>query len=614
MPTLPAIEDHGIIGDLHTAALVGMDGAIDFLCAPRFDSPSIFGRLLDPEAGSFDLYPELPEPRQKQLYLPDTNILLTRFLSEDGIAEISDFMPVGPAEENGRRIIVRRAKAVHGRIRFRVRCAPRYDYGRVAPRLEICEDGAVIRPAEGAGPVLRLHARHALHAEDGAVVADFELETDSATAFVLEILDEDTSPLASAEPRYVADTFKRTADYWRGWTARSAYQGRWREMVHRSALTLKLLSYRPAGSIVAAPTFGLPETIGGARNWDYRFTWIRDASFTIYALIRLGLLEEAGAFMGWVRERCMELEESGALQIMYGIDGRRELTEHTLDHLAGYRGSSPVRIGNGAYDHVQLDIYGELMDSIYLYDKHGERIAHDLWNDVVSMVSWVCENWRRPDTGIWEVRGGPQDFLHSRVMCWVAVDRGIRLARKRSLPHPDRHWKETRDSIYRDIFEHFWHPEKEAFTQVRGGTALDASALLMPLVRFIAPTDPRWLSTLAAIERELMDDSLVYRYRNEEGASDGLEGVEGTFSMCSFWFAECVSRAGDPAKARFLFDKTLGYANHLGLFSEELGLSGEHLGNFPQALTHIALISAAFEIDRRLDGAPSQTARPDLRS
>jgi GH15 family glucan-1,4-alpha-glucosidase len=606
MPTFPAIEDHGLIGDLHTAALVGMDGAIDFLCAPRFDSPSLFARLLDSEkGGAFELHPDIPDPRRKQLYLPDTNILLTRFLSDDGIAEVSDFMPIGPLEEDGGRIVVRRAKAVHGHVRFRMRCAPRFDYGRTAPRIEICDGGAIIRPSEGQGPTLRLHTRQQLHEKDGAVEAEFALETDTATAFVLEILDGDAAPRASAEPRYVADTFKRTADYWRAWTARSAYQGRWREMVHRSALTLKLLSYRPEGSIVAAPTFGLPETVGGTRNWDYRFTWIRDASFTVYALVRLGLLDEAGAFVGWIRERCLEMEESGALQIMYGIDGRADLTEETLEHLAGYRGSSPVRIGNGAYDHVQLDIYGELMDSIYLYDKYGERIAHDLWNDVVGMVDWVCENWKRPDTGIWEVRGGPQEFLHSRVMCWVAVDRGIRLARKRSLPYPEAEWKETRDAIYRDVFENFWHPGKEAFTQVRGGSALDASALLMPLVRFIAPRDPRWLSTLKAIEGELMDDSLVYRYRTEEGASDGLEGVEGTFSMCSFWFAECVSRAGDPAKARFLFDKTLGYANHLGLFSEELGLSGEHLGNFPQALTHIALISAAFEIDRRLDGAPS---------
>ncbi len=601
-PSSLPIEDHGIIGDLHTAALVGMDGAIDFLCAPRFDSPSIFARILDQEkGGAFALYPDIPEPRRKQLYLPDTNILLTRFLSSDGIAEISDFMTIGPREPNGRQTLVRRAKAVHGHIRFRMRCAPRFDYGRVGPRIEIVDGGAVLRPSQGKGPVLRLHTEQEVREEDGAVVAEFELEGDAATAIVLEILDGDATPEASADPRYVTRTFKKTADYWRDWTARSAYQGRWREMVHRSALTLKLLSYRPEGSIVAAPTFGLPETLGGSRNWDYRFTWIRDASFTLYALIRLGLIEEAGDFMNWIRRRCMEMKESGALQIMYGIDGRTDLTEETLDHLAGYRGSSPVRIGNGAYDHIQLDIYGELMDSIYLYDKFGERVAHDFWNEVVGMVDWVCENWQRPDTGIWEVRGGPQEFLHSRVMSWVAVDRGIRLANKRSLPYPEREWKEARNRIYRDIFENFWHAEREVFTQVRGGSALDASALLMPLVRFISPTDPRWLSTLRAIEAELMDDSLVYRYREEGAASDGLEGIEGTFSMCSFWFTECVSRAGDPAKARFLFDKTLGYANHLGLYAEELGIGGEHLGNFPQALTHIALISAAFEIDRRLD-------------
>jgi GH15 family glucan-1,4-alpha-glucosidase len=391
--------------------------------------------------------------------------------------------------------------------------------------------------------------------------------------------------------------------FWRRWVASSTYGGRWREMVNRSALTLKLLTSRQYGSIVAAPTFGLPETIGGGRNWDYRYTWIRDSSFTLYGLMRLGYTDEAAAFMGWVMARCRELEPDGSLQIMYGLDGRHSLPEETLVHLEGYMGSRPVRVGNAAFDNLQLDIYGELMDSVYLYDKYGSPIGYDAWTNVVRFIEWVCANWQRPDEGIWEVRGGRQEFLYSRVMCWVALDRAIRLATKRSFPAPLARWHEVRDTIYRDVFTRFWDPKQHAFVQHVGATTLDAAALLMPLVRFVSPTDPRWISTLRAIERELVSDSLVYRYRLAGGFSDGLTGDEGTFSMCSFWYVECLSRMGDLHKARFLFEKMLGYANHLGLYGEELGPQAQHLGNFPQAFTHLALISAAFDLDRRLSAA-----------
>jgi GH15 family glucan-1,4-alpha-glucosidase len=373
--------------------------------------------------------------------------------------------------------------------------------------------------------------------------------------------------------------------------------------VNRSALVLKLLVSQTHGSLVAAPTFGLPETIGGERNWDYRYTWIRDASFTLFALIRLGYTEEAGSFMRWIHDRCMDLNPDGSLQIMYGHDGRKILTEESLAHFEGYRGSAPVRIGNGAYDQLQLDIYGELLDAVYLYNKYGEPIPYGLWVNLVRLVDWVCDHWQLPDEGVWEVRGGPQEFLYSKMMCWVAVDRGIRLADRRSFPYPYDRWRTARDSIYHEIMTEFWDDRRQTFVQHKGTDAVDASTLLMPMVKFISPTDPRFLSTLRAIDQDLVDDSLVYRYRIGDAAHDGLMGNEGTFNMCSFWFAEAVARSGDVQRGRFFFEKMLSYANHVGLYGEELGPRGEHLGNFPQAFTHLGLISAAYSIDRKLSDA-----------
>src|SRR4030095_966714 len=399
------------------------------------------------------------------------------------------------------------------------------------------------------------------------------------------------------------EEFKATTNFWRVWAGHATYRGRWREMVLRSALTLKLLTYAPCGSLIAAPTFGLPERIGGSRNWDYRYTWIRDASFTLYGLMRLGYTAESAAFMKWVEARCAELEPDGSLQVMYGIDGRHELPEEELPHLAGYMGSVPVRIGNSAVNHLQLDIYGELLDAIYLYDKYGAPISFALWRNVRRLVYWVCTNWRQPDESIWEVRGGRREFLYSRVMCWVAIDRAIRMANRRSIPASFSRWYEVRDTIYRDIYERFWDPARRGFVQYPGAATFDAAALLMPLVRFVSPTDPRWVDTLRGIEQELVSDSLVYRYRLGESFSDGLTGQEGTFSMCSFWYVECLSRMGDLPKARFFFEKMLGYANHLGLYGEELGPRAQHLGNFPQAFTHLALISAAYDLDRRLSAS-----------
>lgn len=591
------IEDHAIIGDLHTIALVAIDGTISFLCAPSFDSPSVFASLLDRDRGGrFELQPAFATPTHKQLYLPDTNVLLTRFLDDDGVAEISDFMPVAAAGTPHN--IVRRVKAVQRDISFLMRCAPRFDYGRASHTIQRTSDGVVFA-ADSPAIAMRLRTAVPLEIDGLDVTARFTVRAGDGVPFVLEFgPDCGATPCGGTD--YVAASFKATTNFWRGWVGRATYRGRWREMVLRSALTLKLLTSQRHGSLVAAPTFGLPEQVGGARNWDYRFTWIRDASFSLYGLMRLGFMDESAAFMDWVEARCAELEPDGSLQIMYGMDGRHDLAEQELPHLEGYLGSRPVRIGNAAAKHLQLDIYGELLDAIYLYDKYGQPISFDFWSNIRRLVDYVCANWRQPDESIWEGRGGRREFLYSKVLCWVAIDRAMRLALRRSFPSPGARWHEERDAIYQYIFEHFWDPARQTFTQSPGSNAVDASSLLMPLVRFISPTDPRWLSTLRALERSLVADSLVYRYRLDDGFSDGLPPGEGTFSMCSFWYVECLSRGGDLLKARHYLEKMLGYANHVGLYGEQLGPRAKHLGNFPQAFTHLALISAAYDLDRRL--------------
>ena len=595
------IENYGIIGDLHTVALVGMNGSIDFMSFPHFDSPTIFAALLDEKkGGKFQIAPTFKNTRYKQIYLPDTNVLISRFLSDEGVAEVSDFMPIEESDPTNE--LVRRVKTVRGEIEFLLHCEPRFDYARASHKVEV-KDSEVLFISEGEDrTVLRLRTSVPVKIHNGAAVAKFTLRAGETAAFVLEAAVDGVESGTAAE-NYVSDSFKDTVNFWRRWISKSMYQGRWREMVNRSALVLKLLTSQTHGSIVAAPTMGLPEEIGGERNWDYRYTWIRDASFTLYALIRMGFTDEATSFMGWIEGRCHELNPDGSLQIMYGTDGRHDLTEFTLPHLEGYRKSSPVRVGNGAYDQLQLDIYGELMDSVYLYNRYGQPIHHDLWNELVRLVNWVVDNWRLPDEGIWEVRGGRKEFLYSRVMCWVAIDRGIRVAQDRSFPSPLSRWFDARNEIYNEIFNDFWDAKRGAFVQFKGSKSLDAANLLMPLVKIISPNDPRWLSTMAAIKEDLVDDSLVYRYNLEDAASDGLTGEEGTFTMCTFWYAEALARSGDIDGARFIFEKALGYANHLGLYAEELGPSGEHLGNFPQAFTHLGLISAAFNLDIRLSQA-----------
>ncbi|HEY6403667.1 MAG TPA: glycoside hydrolase family 15 protein [Blastocatellia bacterium] len=604
------IENYGVIGDTQTVALVGINGSIDWFCFPRFDSPSVFAAILDDKKGGhFKIAPATDVNSHKQLYWPETNVLITRFLSPDGVAEITDYMPIGmDMTALGSRQLVRRVEMVRGSMSFRVECYPAFNYARDAHETRISGNGAAFHAP---GLSLGLASAVPLKQDGNGVFSEFTLQERQTIAFTLKEIQCGAGCHLTLSEQEASEDFRRTVDYWLRWISKCTYTGRWREMVHRSALALKLLTYAPTGAIVAAPTCSLPEAVGGARNWDYRYTWIRDAAFTLYGLLRIGLTDEAAGFMDWIDARCHELDPDGSLQIMYGIDGRHTLTEESLDHLEGYKGSRPVRIGNGAYDQLQLDIYGELMDSVYLYNKYGSPISSELWSDLRRLINWITDNWQREDAGVWETRIGRRHFVYSKLMSWVAIDRGLRLADKRSFPADRSKWLRVRDQIYEEIIAKGWNPTRQAFVQHYGSDSLDAANLLMPLVFFMAPSDPRMLKTLDAItkppeEGGLFSNSLVYRYNDKE-MRDAIEGVEGTFNICTFWLVEALTRAGrlDKKKlveARLVFERMLGYANHLGLYSEETGPSGEALGNFPQAFTHLALISAAYNLDRTLDG------------
>ena len=605
------IEHYGVIGNMRTTALVSIAGSIDFFCFPSFDSPSVFASLLDEEKGGcFRVDAELESPRYKQLYLPDTNILLTRLLCSKGVAQLTDFMPValGDPPSPYAHQLLRMVRVIRGEICFKLRCAPRFDYGRAQHTVSAEGNGVSFYPEGTACAPMSLHGSIPLHIDGPDAVANFTLSAGESACFAfgnIPAAQHAAYNLLDAES--IARQFDETVQFWREWVEQSKYSGRWREIVNRSALALKLLTSHEHGSVAAAATFGLPEQLGGSRNWDYRYSWLRDASFSMYAFMRLGFTKEATAFTRWLRDRVIEglqtKSSDGPLKVVYRIDGSSELPESTLDHLAGYADSRPVRIGNGAGSQLQLDVYGEIMDAIYLSNKYTDAISNDGWHRVRETVNWLGANWNRPDEGIWEVRGGRQHFLHSRVMCWVAMDRAIRLAQKRSLVAPLAEWLAIRDAIHDDVFANFWSEKQKSFVQSKGSETIDASALMMPLVRFISPTDPRWLSTMSAIEKELAEDALVYRY----SIDDGLEGRDGSFIACSFWRIECLARQGELDRARLLFEEMLGYANHLGLYAEEIGASGELLGNFPQALSHLALISAASFLDRRLSHDKDET-------
>ncbi|MDQ3382528.1 MAG: glycoside hydrolase family 15 protein [Actinomycetota bacterium] len=601
-PVAPTpIADHGLVGDLRTCALVAADGTIDWYCPGRFDSPSVFAALLDGErGGAWRLIPVDGSTSTHQFYFPESAILITRFLTDEGVAEVHDFMPVlRPHDPDHRQRLVRRLVGVRGHTRLRMELDARPAYGRAVAEVTGTDDGVLIQ-----GPQVRLglSATTGLDLADGTVTAAIDLDKGDSVLLVLETLPDggQLSPCAECD---IAELFDATSRYWRSWLAQSSYTGRWREMVHRSALTLKLLTHEPTGAIVAAPTTSLPEELGGGRNWDYRYVWVRDAAFSLYALLRLGFTDEAESFMRWLSERLGQEHrgggELGPLRTMYDIDGQPPGDEQELDHLAGHADSRPVRIGNAAADQLQLDIYGELIDSVYLFNKYGPGISHDAWLDLTRVLEWLIEHWDTPDSGMWEVRGRPRSHTTSRLMAWVAVERMIRIARQRGLPGDVSRWSAARDEIYAWVMEHGWDEDLQSFVQYPGSDTLDAGLLLMPLVKFVAPSDPRFCSTLEAIEDRLVSDSLVFRY-DAERTDDGVDGTEGTFSLCSFWYVEALTRTGRVEDARLVLEKMFTYANHLGLYAEQIGPTGGQLGNFPQAFTHLSLISATTNLDQAL--------------
>ena len=598
------IEDYGVIGDLHTVALVGTDGSIDWCCLPHFDSPSVFAAMLDDGKGGYFKIGGVGKGISRQLYHPDTNVLMTYFSSSDGVVLLEDFMPMaglpGRGDDSHRPVIIRRLSGIRGTKRMRLECRPAFNYARSSHRLERIENGVVFESENGERLGLSVPPPCEVNVYKGGVISEFDLSAGESVCMTLGLMDEPDREAVAMNEEDAQRLLDLTIGFWRRWLGRCTYKGRWREMVYRSVLTLKLLTFAPTGAIVAAPTCSLPELIGGSRNWDYRYTWMRDAAFTLYAFMRVGLTEEAGQFMHWLEARIGELSEDAIPDIMYRLDGTRSIDEETLGHLDGYRGSRPVRIGNNARHQLQLDVFGELMDSVYLYDKYGSPISYDLWAHLRRLMDWVATNWRQPDEGIWEVRGGRQQFVYSKLMCWVALDRASRLADKRSFPAHRDLWLNQRDTIYETIMTRGWSPTRNAFVQSFDSNVLDAANLIMPLVFFMSPTDPRMLSTIDAVMRDLTNDGLVNRYDVSKAAQDGIGEEEGSFSMCSFWLVEALTRAGRLNESRFIFERMLGYSNHVGLYAEEIGPSGEALGNFPQAFTHLGLISAAYNLDKKL--------------
>lgn len=652
------IENYGLIGNMRTCALVGIDGSIDFMCWPDFDSPSVFGRLLDKDKGGhFSITPASGVTfNTKQQYLPSSNILQTRYIHEEGVVDLIDFFPrpnhshvakkssmpfreTTKVQGELKKWLVRRVECIRGSVDLDVEIFPAFNYARDEHDLEILMpeyppgalesktvtftskdiklqlDVTIDHGEENKESCPSLIFRRVRQKEgkgDG-VVANIRLQEGQAISFVLR--DDIPNHITRDVTTEVLDAQQHdTQRFWSSWIGQSKYTGRWREVVARSLMILKLLTYEPTGAIIAAPTFSIPEDIGGVRNWDYRYSWVRDSSFTIYILLRMGFVEEADAYMSFISDRFrLSRGPDGALPIMFTIRGETDIPEIELGHLSGYRDSGPVRIGNGAAFHQQFDIYGELMDAIYLWNKYGKPVTWDQWVAVREILDYVLKIWKESDMSIWEVRSRKQNYTYSKIMLWVAFDRGVRLSEKRCLPCPNKaEWLRVRDTIYEEIMEKGYNTDLQVFVQsYESRTMLDSSILIAPLVFFISPNDPRFLNTIDKIllspeKGGLTETGLVFRY-NTATSEDGVGGREGAFSMCTFWLVEALTRAGVYdrkylVKAVSIFENMLSFGNHLSMFSEEIARSGEQLGNTPQAFSHLALISAAFNLDRATKG------------
>jgi GH15 family glucan-1,4-alpha-glucosidase len=588
------IEDYGIIGDTHTAALVGRDGSIDWLCLPRFDSQACFAKLLgDDENGYWRIAPVGPVRATRRRYRGDSLVLETEFDTDEGTARVVDCMPVREQYPEVTRLV----EGVKGRVEMRMDLVIRFDYGSVMPWVRRV-DGRLVATAGPDAVCLwtPLHTR----GEKFTTVADFSVHEGQRVPFMFTSYPSHESPPRPSDAPYVV---QETEQYWQEWSDRCTYEGDWGEAVGRSLLTLKALTYEPTGGIVAAATTSLPEQLGGIRNWDYRYCWLRDATLTLDSLMVAGYIEEAESWRDWLL-RAVAGDPSD-LQIMYGPAGERRLTEFEVPWLPGYEGSSPVRVGNAASDQFQLDVYGEVMDALYLARERDIDPVPAAWDLQLKLMEFLESGWREPDDGIWEMRGPRRHFTHSKVMAWVAMDRAVKsVERFVRVEGPVDKWRALRQEIHDEVCAKGWNAEVGAFTQYYGGDELDASVLMMPLVGFLPATDPRVTATMDAISRQLLVDGLVLRYKADSASHvDGLTGGEGAFLPCSFWLAENLALSGREDEGRALFERLLGLANDLGLLAEEYDTkAGRQVGNFPQAFTHMSLVSAA----QCLSGRPSQ--------
>ncbi|HEV3227397.1 MAG TPA: glycoside hydrolase family 15 protein [Acidimicrobiales bacterium] len=616
----PPIAELGFLSDCETSALIAPTGNVEWLCLPRFDSPSVFGAMLDRRAGGFRFGPDDVTVPAARRYLPGTMVLETSWGTTTGWIIVRDVLLIGPwhhedemshthrrapTDYDADHVLLRTVRCVNGEVQLVLNCEPRFDYGRESGHWEYSGGDYHEGMASAGESDLRLR-----------LTTDLRLGFEGPRAIARTLMKENDNHFCALSwsehepPRTFEEAYNRlrwTAHHWQHWLARGNFPDHpWRTHLERSALTLKGLTFAPTGALVAAATTSLPETPGGERNWDYRYTWIRDSTFALWALYTLGFDWEANDFFCFIADVAERDEE---LQVMYGLSGERDLTEHVLEHLDGYLGSSPVRVGNGAYDHRQHDVWGAVLDSVYIHTRSRDHLEERLWPILKRQVEAALANWQLPDRGIWEVRGEPKHFTSSKLMCWVAVDRGARLARIREETDLAEQWQKAANEIHADICTHGLD-ERGVFTQHYDTDALDASVLLMPLVRFLPADDERIVATVNAIADELTVDGLVLRYVTKE-TDDGLSGEEGTFTICSFWLVSALVEIGEVQRARSLCEKLLSFASPLGLYAEELDPhSGRHLGNFPQAFTHLALINAVIHLIRAEHGTPQGALEP----